>query len=126
MSSAGSSSSPLTDRDVQALLQDVLVPCGSGQDEPGDVLGPYRLVAKLGEGGFGVVWQAEQSRPVQREVAVKMIKLGMDSREVLARFEQERQVLPAWSTRISRPCWTRACPPTGGPILSWNWSGASR
>ncbi len=93
MSSAGSPPSHLTDRDVQALLQDVLVPCEAGQDEPGDVLGPYRLVAKLGEGGFGVVWQAEQSRPVQREVAVKMIKLGMDSREVLARFEQERQVL---------------------------------
>ena len=93
MSSAGYPPSHLTDRDVQALLQDVLVPCEAGQDEPGDVLGPYRLVAKLGEGGFGVVWQAEQSRPVQREVAVKMIKLGMDSREVLARFEQERQVL---------------------------------
>ena len=93
MSAAGSPAPHLTDRDVQALLQDVLVPCESGQDEPGDVLGPYRLVAKLGEGGFGVVWQAEQSIPVQREVAVKMIKLGMDSREVLARFEQERQVL---------------------------------
>ena len=93
MSSAGPPSSQLTDRAVQALLQDVLVPCEAGQDEPGDVLGPYQLVAKLGEGGFGVVWQALQSRPVEREVALKMIKLGMDSREVLARFEQERQVL---------------------------------
>jgi serine/threonine protein kinase/tetratricopeptide (TPR) repeat protein len=93
MSSAGPPSSQLTDRAVQALLQDVLVPCETGQDEPGDVLGPYQLVAKLGEGGFGVVWQARQSRPVEREVALKMIKLGMDSREVLARFEQERQVL---------------------------------
>ncbi len=93
MSAAGSPLSPLTDRDVEALLQDVLVPCEAGQDEPGDVLGPYRLMAKLGEGGFGVVWQAEQAQPVRREVAVKMIKLGMDSQEVLARFEQERQVL---------------------------------
>ncbi len=83
----------LSDHHVLSLLQDVLVPCEAGQDEPGDTLGPYRLTGKLGEGGFGVVWQAEQSQPVQREVALKMIKLGMDSREVLARFDQERQVL---------------------------------
>jgi len=84
---------PLSDQNVHTLLQDVLMPCDTGQDEPGDQLGPYRLVSKLGEGGFGVVWQAEQAHPVHREVAVKMIKLGMDSREVLARFDQERQVL---------------------------------
>jgi len=83
----------LSDQHVLSLLQDVLVPCEAGQDEPGDSLGPYRLTGKLGEGGFGVVWQAEQSQPVHREVALKMIKLGMDSREVLARFDQERQVL---------------------------------
>jgi non-specific serine/threonine protein kinase/serine/threonine-protein kinase len=65
---------------------------GTGE-HPGGFVGRYKLLELLGEGGFGVVWRAEQSEPVHREVAVKMIKLGMNSREVLARFEQERHVL---------------------------------
>lgn len=59
----------------------------------GAVLGPYRLVELLGEGGFGIVFRAEQTQPVQREVALKIIKLGMDTRQVIARFEAERQAL---------------------------------
>jgi serine/threonine protein kinase/WD40 repeat protein len=58
-----------------------------------DVIGPYRLVEQLGEGGFGIVWRAEQTEPIRREVALKVIKPGMDSREVIARFEAERQAL---------------------------------
>ena len=58
-----------------------------------DQVGPYRIVRPLGRGGMGSVFLAEQSKPVQRQVALKVIKLGMDSREVLARFERERQVL---------------------------------
>lgn len=60
---------------------------------PGDWLGPYRLLQKLGEGGMGAVWLAEQEQPVRRRVALKVIKAGMDSAHVLARFEQERQAL---------------------------------
>jgi serine/threonine protein kinase/Tol biopolymer transport system component len=59
----------------------------------GTVIGPYRLMERLGAGGFGVVYRAEQTKPIQREVALKIIKLGMDTREVIARFEAERQAL---------------------------------
>jgi serine/threonine protein kinase/tetratricopeptide (TPR) repeat protein len=60
---------------------------------PGSVIGPYRLLQSLGEGGFGLVFLAEQSEPVQRQVALKIVKLGMDTAQVVARFEQERQAL---------------------------------
>ena len=59
----------------------------------GDWVGPYQLVRKLGTGGFGVVWQAEQAKPLRRTVAVKVLKAGMDSDEVLARFDAEKQAL---------------------------------
>src|SRR5262245_45322563 len=63
-------------------------------EQPGVVLaGRYRLLEQVGEGGMGTVWVAQQTEPVKREVAVKLIKPGMDSRQVLARFEQERQAL---------------------------------
>lgn len=62
-------------------------------EAPGDSIGPYKLLQKIGEGGFGAVYLAEQAEPVQRRVALKIIKAGMDSREVIARFEVERQVL---------------------------------
>ncbi len=60
---------------------------------PAAVIGPYRLLEKVGEGGMGAVYVAEQADPVRRRVALKMIKPGMDSREVVARFDQERQAL---------------------------------
>jgi serine/threonine protein kinase len=60
---------------------------------PGSVIGPYKLLQQIGEGGFGVVFLAEQERPVKRRVALKVIKPGMDTREVIARFEAERQAL---------------------------------
>ena len=62
-------------------------------EKPGDWIGPYKLLQQIGEGGFGVVWMAEQEQPVRRRVALKIIKMGMDTREVIARFEQERQAL---------------------------------
>jgi serine/threonine protein kinase len=62
-------------------------------ERPGTVIGPYKLLQQIGEGGMGVVWMAEQTQPVQRRVAVKVIKPGMDSRQVIARFEAERQAL---------------------------------
>ncbi len=60
---------------------------------PGSRIGPYKLLQKLGEGGMGAVFLAEQEKPVQRRVALKIIKAGMDSRHVLVRFEAERQAL---------------------------------
>jgi serine/threonine protein kinase/tetratricopeptide (TPR) repeat protein/predicted nucleic acid-binding protein len=63
------------------------------QETPGTMIGPYKLVQQIGEGGMGVVWMAEQSQPVQRKVALKVIKPGMDTRQVIARFEAERQAL---------------------------------
>ncbi len=63
------------------------------EERPGDWIGRYRLLQQIGEGGCGVVWMAEQEEPVRRKVAVKVIKLGMDTRSVIARFEAERQAL---------------------------------
>ena len=60
---------------------------------PGDHIGRYKLLELIGEGGFGNVWMAEQQEPVRRKVALKILKLGMDTREVVARFEAERQAL---------------------------------
>jgi eukaryotic-like serine/threonine-protein kinase len=62
-------------------------------DGPGMSLGPYKLLEQIGEGGFGVVFLAEQQQPVRRKVAVKILKPGMDTRQVVARFEAERQAL---------------------------------
>lgn len=62
-------------------------------EKPGDTVGPYKLLQRIGEGGFGVVYMAEQSRPVRRKVALKVIKPGMDTKEVVARFSAERQAL---------------------------------
>src|SRR5262249_16248825 len=59
----------------------------------GTVIGPYKLLQQIGEGGMGVVFMAEQTNPVHRTVALKIIKPGMDSRQVIARFEAERQAL---------------------------------
>jgi serine/threonine protein kinase len=66
---------------------------GSIAEGPGTVIGPYKLLQQIGEGGMGVVFEAEQERPVRRRVALKVIKPGMDTREVIARFEAERQAL---------------------------------
>jgi serine/threonine protein kinase/WD40 repeat protein len=60
---------------------------------PGTVIGPYKLLEQIGEGGFGVVFMAEQQQPVRRKVALKVLKPGMDTRQVIARFEAERQAL---------------------------------
>ncbi|HUY90141.1 MAG TPA: serine/threonine-protein kinase, partial [Pirellulales bacterium] len=95
------------------------VPHDDGQgdcgEKPGDQIGPYKLVEKIGEGGFGVVFLAEQREPIRRLVALKVIKAGMDTREVVARFEAERRalalmehphiarVLDAGATPVGRP-----------------------
>src|SRR5947209_5120506 len=64
-----------------------------GAERPGTIVGRYKLLEQIGEGGMGSVWMAQQTEPVKRLVAVKLIKAGMDSKQVLARFEAERQAL---------------------------------
>ena len=70
---------------------------------PGDSIGPYTIRQRLGEGGFGIVFLCEQIEPVRREVAVKVIKTGMDTDRVVARFEAERQALAI----MDHPCIAR-------------------
>ena len=62
-------------------------------ERPGTIIGPYKLLEEIGEGGFGVVFMAEQTEPVRRKVALKILKPGMDTKQVIARFEAERQAL---------------------------------
>jgi len=82
-----------------ALVGDVPEKTGVAREsdflvEPiGTTIGRYKLLQKIGEGGFGVVFMAEQQEPVERRVALKVIKAGMDTRQVVARFEAERQAL---------------------------------
>jgi serine/threonine protein kinase/tetratricopeptide (TPR) repeat protein len=97
------------------------------EDQPGTRIGRYKLLQHLGEGGCGVVWMAEQEEPVRRRVAVKVIKLGMDTKSVIARFEAERQalalmdhpniarVLDAGATEAGRPYFVMELVP-GVPI----------
>jgi serine/threonine protein kinase/Flp pilus assembly protein TadD len=96
-------------REVEKLLEAHQEPAGfmqrpapalvAGIDErpiaekPGTVIGPYKLLEQIGEGGFGVVFMAQQLRPVVRRVALKVLKPGMDTRQIIARFEAERQAL---------------------------------
>jgi serine/threonine protein kinase/tetratricopeptide (TPR) repeat protein len=65
----------------------------SQPERPGSLIGPYKLLEQIGEGGMGTVWMAQQTEPVKRVVALKLIKAGMDSKQVIARFEAERQAL---------------------------------
>jgi serine/threonine protein kinase/Tfp pilus assembly protein PilF len=85
-------------RQAGSFLADFAAPpehlCNPSPPDARDtVIGPYRLLQQIGEGGMGTVFMAEQSHPVQRKVALKVIKPGMDSRQVIARFEAERQAL---------------------------------
>jgi WD40 repeat protein/serine/threonine protein kinase len=74
---------------TEAIMPTLALPT----EQCGDRIGRYKLLEQIGEGGFGVVWMAEQEEPMRRRVALKIIKLGMDTQQVLARFEAERQAL---------------------------------
>src|SRR4051812_1344248 len=76
-------------RQLAATVDGALPPA----EQPGTVIGRYKLLQLIGEGGFGAVYMAEQREPVVRKVALKVIKWGMDTKQVIARFEAERQAL---------------------------------
>jgi WD40 repeat protein/serine/threonine protein kinase len=84
-------------RELPELWEGQLGPVATFNDMitegPGTVIGPYKLLEQIGEGGFGVVFRAEQTQPLRRKVALKILKPGMDTRQVVARFEAERQAL---------------------------------
>src|SRR5215204_4567031 len=81
---------PASGLDAIALLDGTVERVG---EAPGTMIGAYKLLQEVGAGGMGVVFLAEQSHPVRRQVALKVIKPGMDTRQVVARFESERQAL---------------------------------
>jgi non-specific serine/threonine protein kinase/serine/threonine-protein kinase len=80
----------------------------SPEETAGAVIGRYHLLQKIGEGGMGEVWLAEQKEPVRRRVALKLVKAGMNSREVIARFESERQALALMDHPAIARCSTQA------------------
>ncbi|MCR9295535.1 MAG: WD40 repeat domain-containing serine/threonine protein kinase, partial [bacterium] len=97
---------PTLRRDVESLLQAhdgngsfldqpalIVTASITPRETPGSMIGPYKIREQIGEGGFGVVYVAEQERPIRRKVALKIIKPGMDSKDVIARFDAERQAL---------------------------------
>src|SRR5262245_36422269 len=72
---------------------EVSQPSATGASVEDDHFGPYRILQLIGEGGMGSVYLAEQRQPIQRQVALKVVKLGMDTRQVVTRLESERQAL---------------------------------
>jgi tetratricopeptide (TPR) repeat protein/serine/threonine protein kinase len=79
---------PAVERDFPVTIDQAM-----SREKAGEQIGPYKLLQQIGEGGMGKVWMAEQHQPVRRRVALKLVKSGMDTRHVLARFEAERQAL---------------------------------
>jgi serine/threonine protein kinase len=94
----------------------------SAAERPGTSIGPYTLLEQIGEGGMGTVWMAQQQEPVKRLVAVKLVKPGMDSREVLARFKAERQALAVMDHPHIALGNSKSCVPFWNPLLEPFWN----
>ncbi len=87
-------------------------------EQPGDRIGHYRLVRRLGEGGFGTVWQAAQEAPLRRQVALKILKPGMDTQEVVRRFGKEREALALMDHPNIARIFDAGATPTGRPFIT--------
>jgi eukaryotic-like serine/threonine-protein kinase len=97
---------------------------GSAADarKPNTVIGRYRLLRKIGEGGMGEVWLAEQQEPVRRQIALKVIRAGSESREVVARFQSERQALAMMNHPAIARVFDAGSTPDGTPFLAMEYT----
>src|SRR5262249_2221814 len=90
----------------------------TGESNSGSRIGPYRVIDKIGEGGFGVVYMAEQESPVRRRVALKVLKLGMDTRPIVGRFAAERQALAMMDPPGIARVFDAGATPSGRPYFA--------
>ena len=90
-------------------------------EKPGDEIGPYKLLTQIGEGGFGTVWMAERRKPFVQRVGLKIIKAGMDSKNVLARFDQERQALAVMNHPNIAKVLDGGLTPSGRPYFAMDY-----
>ena len=88
-----------------------------GEGDPVRRIGPYRLLELIGEGGMGEVWLRRAAQPVRRQVALKVIKAGMDTKQVVARFESERQALALMDHPAIAKVFDGGGTPGGSPVL---------
>jgi serine/threonine protein kinase/tetratricopeptide (TPR) repeat protein len=112
------------------LSDDPTLPGAPGPDRPTvpaadaashEVIGPYRILQRIGAGGMGEVYVAEQSKPIRRRVAIKVIKRGMDSRQILARFQAERQALALMNHRCIAKVYDAGETPGGRPYIAMEY-----
>ncbi|NIL99885.1 MAG: protein kinase [Acidobacteria bacterium] len=111
------------DNDPEGLEPTELPPTASsppGGEARGQI-GPYRLLQKVGEGGMGEVYKAEQTHPVRRTVALKVIKPGMDTKQVVARFEAERQALAMMDHPAVAKVFDAGATPQGRPYFAMEY-----
>ncbi len=93
----------------------------SAAADGGSSIGPYRLLECIGEGGMGEVWLAQQTQPVRRQVALKLIKAGMDTKQVIARFEAERQALAMMNHPAIAKVFDAGATPQGRPYFAMEY-----
>ncbi len=109
--------SPTADVVPQGRAEDAATLVSPLREGTGTRIGPYKILQLIGEGGFGSVFMAEQEKPVARRVALKIIKLGMDTRQVVARFEQERQALAVLDHQNIAKVFDAGATETGRPFF---------
>ena len=112
------------DNFLEPAADDIPTTDSPASDRLGTVIGPYKLLQQIGEGGFGVVYMAEQDQPVRRRVALKIIKPGMDSAQVVARFEAERQAVAMMDHQNIAKVYDAGTTDAAGLTSSWSWSTA--